>query len=259
IARRLMHAGADIAELNAVRSALSRLKGGGLARAIAPARVCNVVLSDVPGHPLSIVASGPTCAPPTEAPRARDVLERYGLLGSLGPGARAALERRRAPIRAPIRTELAADNGTARAAVVERARALGVAMEDRPGFFAGEARAIGASIAPSDRAWVWGGESTVVVRGAGRGGRNQELVLAALSGWKRGLFVCFGTDGVDGSSDAAGALIDEHALRVAKERGLDPARALANNDAGTFFEALGTALRSGPTGTNVADLCFYLT
>ncbi len=256
VARELMRAGADIAELNAVRGALSQLKGGGLARAIAPARVCNVILSDVPGHPLAVVASGPTCAPPEGAPDPSEVLARYSV--PVSRGVRAALARPRDPVSAVIRSEVAADNSVARAAVIARARAVGVEMYDRAGVFRGEARELGASLGAADRAFVWGGETTVTVRGAGRGGRNQELVLGAFAGFSRGLLLAFGTDGVDGSSDAAGALIDEHAVRSARERGLDPARALADNDATAFFDALGTALRSGPTGTNVADLCLYL-
>ncbi|HJL16976.1 MAG TPA: MOFRL family protein, partial [Sandaracinaceae bacterium LLY-WYZ-13_1] len=107
--------------------------------------------------------------------------------------------------------------------------------------------------------WVWGGETVVHVRGDGRGGRNQEVVLGALSaGWSEGLLLCLGTDGIDGKSDAAGALVDAHAAARARRDGLDPAAFLANNDATAFFDAVGTTLRCGPTRTNVADLCLRL-
>lgn len=211
--RALMRRGADIAELNALRSTLSRIKGGGLARAIAPASILNVVISDVPGHGPELVASGPTIA----------------------DGAR---------------TIVAADNLAAR-------RAMG--LDDRPGWIAGEARTIGARLArdAGESAWSWGGESTVTVRGAGRGGRNHELVLGALAaGWTRGLLLALGTDGIDGSSDAAGAFVDTAIARAAV--GMDLGRALAKNDSHALFDALGAQLRCGPTGTNVADVVLYL-
>lgn len=253
VTRALLHRGADIAELNAVRRGLSQLKGGGLARAMNGARVFNVVLSDVPGHPPELVASGPTCAPPLGAPDPRDVLVRYGL----GDVVRHLVLP--SPPSTTIITEIAADNAAARRAIVKRAAELGVALDDREGFFSGEARALGAGLGARDRGWVWGGETTVTVRGHGRGGRNQELVLGALAGgWTRGLLLAFGTDGIDGTSDAAGALVDPAAVARARALGLDPERALATNDAYSFFDALGTALVCGPTGTNVADLCLYL-
>jgi len=248
--RRLRGAGADIAELNAVRRACSRLKGGGLARACAPARVVNVVISDVPGHPVEVVASGPSCAPPLDAPDPEAVLARYRLdFGLPATAEEGPLPR--------IETVVAADHRTARRALIAEAAARGLAVRDREGTFEGEASALGRRLAGVDHAWVWGGETTVTVHGGGRGGRNQELALGALvGGWSSGLLVAVGTDGVDGASDAAGALLDEAVVDAA--RGLDPAGALADNDSGTFFERVGAALRSGPTGTNVADLLLYL-
>jgi hydroxypyruvate reductase len=257
----LREAGADIGELNAVRRALSRLKGGGLARAIAPAAVLNVILSDVPGHPLEVVASGPTCPPPAR-PAPRAVLERYGMLGALSDAARRLLDR---PldrgVSTAIRTALAADDGTARRAARKAAAERGLALSDREGWFAGEARALGARIAaePHARSWVWGGETTVRVRGRGHGGRNQEVALGALAaGLREGTLVCFGSDGVDGRSDAAGALVDATAVEEARRRGLEPERFLAENDSTAFFDAVGTTLRCGPTSTNVADVALFL-
>lgn len=250
LARELMRRGADIGELNAVRRSLSQLKGGGLARAIAPAAIFNVVLSDVPGRDPAVVASGPTFAPPEGD--VRGILERYELWRGLDTSAIAAILEPRPAVAIDARTELAGDNATAR-------RAVSGELVDRDGYFGGEARELGARIAAEahGRGWIWGGESTVTVRGSGRGGRNQELVLGALSaGWSRGLLLALGTDGVDGSSDAAGALIDPPAVRAASA--LDAARALDDNASHTFFDALGTQLRCGPTGTNVADLCLYL-
>lgn len=250
LSRELMRRGADVGELNAVRRSLSQLKGGGLARAIAPAAISNVVLSDVPGRDPSVVASGPTFAPPEDDPLA--ILERYELSRGLDVSTIAAVLEPKAKVAIDARTEIAGDNATAR-------RAVSRELFDRDGYFGGEARELGARIASEahERGWIWGGESTVTVRGSGRGGRNQELVLGALAaGWSRGLLLALGTDGVDGSSDAAGALIDPPAVRAAST--LDAARALEDNNSHAFFDALGTQLRCGPSGTNVADLCLYL-
>jgi len=250
LSRELMRRGADVGELNAVRRGLSQLKGGGLARAIAPAAIFNVVLSDVPGRDPAVVASGPTFPPPADDPRG--ILERYQLWRGLDASTIAAILEPRPALAIDARTEIAGDNASAR-------RAVSRELVDRDGYFDGEARELGARIASEahERGWIWGGESTVTVRGSGRGGRNQELVLGALcAGWSRGLLLALGTDGVDGSSDAAGALIDPAAVRAASA--LDAARALEDNASHAFFDALGTQLRCGPTGTNVADLCIYL-
>ena len=258
LTRLAMERGADIAQLNAVRRALSRLKGGGLAAAIAPASIVNVILSDVPGHPLHVVASGPTLPPPAH-PRAQDVLRALGLEGELPRAVRDSLDRAPALGWPRIVTELAADNGVARDAVVGAARP-GVHLSAREGTFAGEARALGARIAAEpDRDWVWGGETTVTLRGAGRGGRNQEVALAALvAGFEHGLLLTLATDGVDGASANAGAIVDAAALAAARARGLDPAAFLADNDSASFFDAIGAAIRTGPTSTNVADICIAL-
>lgn len=242
--RALMHAGAPIDALNVVRAAMSQLKGGGLGRMLAPARVHTLILSDVPGHPLSCVASGPTM--PLEGPPLSDVVSRF----DLRLPAEASLPRTPVP---PGQVALVADHRSARVAMMAAARRLGVSLEDRPGVFAGDARSLGGQLRAG--AWVWGGETTVHVRGDGIGGRNQEVALSALlGGWTSGVLLAFGSDGVDGASSAAGALVDAHAVQEAAKRGLDAARFLDRNDAGTFFDVLGTSIHTGPTGTNVADL-----
>lgn len=253
LARALRERGADIAELNAVRRRVSEIKGGGLARRIAPAPILNLVVSDVPGWPPEVVASGPTCAPPADAPSAESVLARYGLERPLPPPLEGALPR--------IETVVVADSSTARRAVVEAAGARGLEIGDRDGFFAGPAHALGRALARerASVAWVWGGETTVRVRGGGRGGRNQEVALGALAaGWTGGLLLVLGTDGVDGASPAAGALVDEAVVAAVRERGLDPERALADNDSFALLDRVGATLSTGPTGTNVADLAIYL-
>ncbi len=253
LAKGLRERGASIEELNAVRRRASEIKGGGLARRVAPASILNLVLSDVPGAPPEVVASGPTCAPPADAPSAESVLARYGLDAALAEPATGPLP--------PIETVVVADQGTARRAVVDAARARGLALRDREGFFDGPADALGRRLAgaPAADAWVWGGETTVTVRGAGRGGRSQEVILGALAaGWSSGLLLALGTDGVDGASPAAGALVDEAVVRAVERAGLDVDAALADNDSHALLDAVGATLVTGPTGTNVADLLIYL-
>ncbi len=252
----LRERGADIAELNAVRRACSQIKGGGLARCCAPASVLSVILSDVPGHPPWTVASGPSCPPPDGAPSAPEVLARYQLTFDLPAPEPPPDFGDRAP-----RSVVAADVGTARAALIRAAAARGWVVIDRAGVFCGDAASLGRELATHrlGAPWVWGGETTVAVRGAGEGGRNQEVVLGALaSGWQTGLLLAVGTDGVDGRSPAAGALLDEAVVQRVERLGLDPEAALNDNDSYTLFERVGASLRCGPTGTNVADLCLYL-
>ena len=214
-------AGQDIATLNAARARQSLIKAGGLARRAAPARVVTVVLSDVPTASPAVVASGPTALPG------------------------AALH-------------LAADNATAVAAVCAAAAARGFPLERPPVALSGEARLAGRGFAQAaaGRALVGGGETVVRVTGRGQGGRNQELALGAADLLRGGLIVALGTDGVDGSSSHAGALIDEDVLARAPTGSRH--QALADNDSASWCRAVGAALVTGPTGTNVADLALYL-
>lgn len=214
----LLRSGAHIAELNAARAPMSQLKGGRLADAMAPARVINLVLSDVGGHGPEVVASGPT-------------------------------------VNASATTVLVAENRTA---VVAVARA---GLELVPGLIHGPARSAGAGFYAGGRggARVAGGEAVVEVRGDGRGGRNQEFALgAAAAGWAGGLVLSFGTDGIDGTSDAAGALVDDAVVARARALGFDLDDVLARNDTHGFFEAAGGQIITGPTGTNVADVALFL-
>jgi len=213
----LMRAGADIMTLNTRRRALSAIKGGGLAAAIRPATVVTILISDTPGAPLDTVASGPTL-----------------------PG---------------DYTVVAADHLTAREAILERAPHLRVLPE----LLRGEARVLGASLAELEPGFIATGETTVSVTGRGRGGRNHELVLGALQTWRargaaRGLILSIGTDGIDGSSNSAGAWCDEGLI----QRAPDPTEALLNNDSHSYFQALDAQITTGPTGSNVADLVLSL-
>lgn len=236
--RSALRAGADIHALNRERTRLSQLKGGKLARAAAPARVLNVILSDVPGGDLSVVASGPTVPPADEA---------------------SGFEH--------VRSEVAADNTTAQDAIVAAAAQRGLRLARWSGYVHGEARDAGAAFYAEARrscvdggldGIVWGGETTVKVVGDGHGGRNQEFVLGAAAVFDGGVLGSLGTDGVDGNSFAAGAWLDAFVLHEASKRNLDPARYLERNDSQAFFEGAGGLIVTGPTGTNVADVCLYL-
>jgi hydroxypyruvate reductase len=287
----LLRSGATVVELNVVRKRLSQIKGGGLARLAAPARVAALILSDVVGDPLESIGSGPTVPDPAPPEAAREIIERYRLIDKLPPSvskvignwelaagsSQPSIPNPQLPIPNPQSPRFAsnlliASNALAAQAAVERAEALGFRALLLTTFVEGEAREVGRVIAglakglrrhghplPPPACLVLGGETTVTVTGAGAGGRNQELALAAaiaLDGWPRAQVMTLATDGVDGASPAAGALATGETAGRARERGLSPQAALAANDSHAFFEALGDAIHLGPTGTNVNDLIF---
>ena len=254
VARTLMLAGTDIRSLNVVRAALSSIKGGRLAAA-SRADVVTLVAEDVPGHP-ELVASGPTV--PISTREARAILAQHAI--PIDEALEAALSRPEVALdRAPSLVTVVG-NDAARRGVIEAASQLGVVMEDLGADLSGEAREAGARfvIAARDRAVVIGGETTVTVRGRGRGGRNQELVLGAYLARASGLVVSLGTDGIDGASEHAGAYLDEASWARAARDGLDAERALVDNDSATYFAATGTAIVTGPTGSNAADVAWVL-
>ena len=261
----LLACGADIGEVNTVRRCLSRTKGGGLLTALHPARVFNIILSDVPGKPPSVVSSGPTLPP--LAGRASEVVERYGLRDKLSSSVLEVLHRApeqswQEPEGLRLHTRVAADNDSAVAALIARGRELGLDLRRAPKLVDGEARDAGrafrreATNAGGD-GYVSGGECTVTLRGDGRGGRAQEFVLSAATAAGDGLIAALGTDGVDGTSDAAGALVDEHVM-AALDSEFTLKSFLDHNDSDGFFARVGTQLITGRTGTNVSDLYLYL-
>jgi len=269
----LLRSGATINELNTVRKHWSRIKGGNLARLVAPATLITLVLSDVVGDPLDVIASGPTVPDPTTVTDGQAVLDRYGIWPHRSvpfqetpkPGD-PAFER--------VQHVLVGSNRLAALAAVEKARQLGLNALLLSTYVEGEAREVGriaAALAkgirthgdplPSPACLVWGGETTVTVRGEGQGGRNQELALAAalaLDGWPGVLVMALATDGTDGPTDAAGAIATGETVARARQLGLDPQAALSANDSYTLFDALGDLVRTGPTGTNVNDLLFVV-
>ena len=264
----LIRSGAPVHEINTVRKSLSRVKAGGLARIAAPARTIGLVLSDVVGDSLAAVASGPTVLRAAKPGGAQRILEAYGLWGLAPPGIRAALQSSPSSTPAgprtppPVSILIGSNRDLVRAA---RKEALHRGLRARvvTGRMQGEARQVGAAVgrrllrAPGGACLLMGGETTVTVRGTGKGGRNQELALAAaieMRGAPGVALLALASDGVDGPTDAAGALVDGATLARASEIGLDPRAALAANDSYPLLRACGALIHTGLTGTNVGDL-----
>jgi glycerate 2-kinase len=274
VSRALLASGANISEMNCVRRHLSAIKGGRLAAACHPARVLTLLISDVPGDRPVDIASGPTVGDPTTSSDALGIVRRYGIelpravLDLLQSGRAESVKPddprlRRASVRAIATPQMALE---AAAAVGREAgipvHILSDAIEgearDVGKVFAGIARQIAERGQPFDGPCVLlsGGETTVTVRGQGRGGRNVEYLLSlaiALEGHP-GIHALAGdTDGVDGQEEIAGGYLGPHSLARAESLGLKPKDMLANNDAHTFFGALNDAVITGPTLTNVND------
>lgn len=276
--RVLMAAGADIHALNIVRKHLSRIKGGRLAEAC-PGPVLAFALSDVVGNDLSVIASGPTVADPTTFGDALAVLSRFdvrarvprAILGVLERGAAGAIPETPKPGsavfgRADTRLIGSARDAIEAAAAAASARGYRVAIVDEP--ICGEARTAGRAHADRVRRAAGGlarpacvisaGETTVTVRGGGRGGRSQEFMLAMVESLP-GLGGCVaaasvGTDGIDGPTDAAGAMIDTGTAARLASAHVDAEAVLDDNDAYSALDAIDGLIRTGPTGTNVGDL-----
>jgi hydroxypyruvate reductase len=265
--RQLLASGAPIGEMNCVRKHLSALKGGRLAAAAYPAAVVSLIISDVPGDDPAVVASGPTVPDPTTREDALAILRKYKF--ALPAYVWAFLETPAAetpkpgdPRFARVRTEMIAAPAQSLAAAAKLAREAGYRVIDLGDRVEGEAREVGreqAALAASTTGpaiILSGGETTVTVKGKGRGGRNAEFALAlslGLAGKSNISALAGDTDGIDGSEDNAGALVRPDTLSRARAKGLDAAALLANNDAYSFFAALGDLVVTGPTRTNVND------
>jgi glycerate 2-kinase len=279
--RLLLESGATINELNAVRKHLSRLKGGQLARAAHPAPVVSLLLSDVIGDPLDVIASGPTTPDPTTFGDALAVLDRFGLRARLPSAVRAHLEggargvaeetpKPGDPALAGVTTVVIGNNGLVVDAAVAEARRVGLTPCLLTRRLQGEAREVarvfaslldetarGGLIQGRPACLIAGGETTVTIRGRGTGGRCQEFALALvpeLASMLDVVVLAAGTDGSDGPTDAAGAVVDTTTLERARGKGMDARRALAENDSHPFFAALGDLVMTGPTGSNLMDL-----
>lgn len=264
----LLGSGASIGEINCVRRHLSGIKGGRLARAAHPARIVTLAISDVANSAPQDIGSGPTVADPSFVTDARAVLALLGVNEAALPWSESVKPDEAALWRSEYRIIASGKDAVdAAAAEAERlgyqARIIGYSLE-------GEAKLTGASHAALTRqalsegrriALISGGELTVTVRGTGSGGPNREYALAlaqGLSGAPGVSALAADSDGIDGSKDAAGAFVDPSTLDRARTLELNPAKALERNASGAFFAALGDALVTGPTGTNVNDLRIIL-
>ena len=269
----LLKSGAAIGEMNTVRKHLSRVKGGGLAVAAYPAPVLSLMISDVPGDDPAIIASGPTVGTTTRAADALAILNRYGI--ELPASVRAHLASGEGPPRHDDPRLALTENRVIAAPQIslEAAAAVAVANGLTPIILGdaieGEARDVAKVMAgiahqvarhsqpmPAPAVLISGGETTVTVRGKGRGGRNVEFMLGlalALEGMPGVSAIACDTDGVDGAEEIAGALLTPDTLKRAAAAGLDAHAMLADNDGHSFFEALGDQIITGPTLTNVND------
>jgi glycerate 2-kinase len=279
--RLLLASGANIHEINAVRKHISLLKGGQLARLSQPATVLSLLLSDVIGDDLDVIGSGPTAPDVSTFELAWSVLQKYGIEQRVPEAVRSRIE---AGLRGEVpdtpksgdetfrrvQNVVVGSNLLAVKAAERRARELGYRPLVLSTFIEGETREIarmhaailkemsatGRPVKPP-ACVISGGETTVTLRGAGLGGRNQEFVLAAaldLAGLRDVVVLSGGTDGTDGPTDAAGAIADGRTIARASELGLDAARFLAENNSYRFFDPLGDLLKTGPTNTNVMDV-----
>ncbi|MBP9503425.1 MAG: DUF4147 domain-containing protein [Candidatus Promineofilum sp.] len=279
----LLNSGCTINELNAIRRAVDLVKSGGLARAISPATCYGLILSDVIGNPMNVIGSGPTVPESDLVVSAVQVLGRYDIArqlereqwGRLALALNQTRHLHKAP-RPSVRNFIVGDVRNAATAALVAAIRQGFVGQLLTVHLDGQAREIGrlaggiARDLPQGHCLVMGGETTVTVRGAGRGGRNQELALAAaiaLDRRPKSVVMSFNTDGEDGPTPAAGAVITGETYRLARSCGLNPINRLVDNDSYTFFAKLDELSRgrmephlitTGPTGTNVNDLVVIL-
>ena len=272
----LMKAGADIVEMNCVRKHIDAVKGGNLARAAHGRNVLGLLISDVAGNDAGVIGSGPFSMDNTSAEDALRVLERYQLTSHTPSSVVSHLRelvrthvsntwRADSDETHPVRLQIIADNALALDAAAAYARRLGYDAARIAEPISGAARQAGADLAaqlrnarPATSACIIaGGETTVDVRGSGVGGRNQELALAAalqLDGVHDVVLLSGGTDGIDGPTDAAGAIVDGASCARMRDAAMDPVRLLENNDSHTALRAAGDLLVTGATGTNVMDV-----
>ncbi len=288
LTKNLLGAGATINQMNTIRKHLSQVKGGWLAQHLYPATILSLILSDVGGDPLDIVASGPTVPDPDTFSDALSILQEYHLEDSTPPSILTYLKQGQAqnqpetpkpeqPVFERVHNQVVANNAMAAEAAVQKALSLGFQPQFVTQFVEGEARAIGQDIAEQaiglttagkPIALIFGGESTVTLQGGGLGGRCQEMALSAalhlhekaknVSPSRDILITCFATDGNDGPNDAAGAFADLQTVLRARKKGFEASAYLDNNDSYHFFQAIDDLIMTGPTNTNVNDLVLVL-
>ena len=268
ITRQLLACGADIVEINTIRKRLSAVKGGRFAQACAPARVFSIVLSDILGDPLDMIASGPAYPDSSTCAEAQAIADKYQL--SLSNRARALLAQETPKALDNVTTQITGSVRELCAAAAKACRSLGyepVLLTDQLCCQAREAGSFLASILRTHAgsgqkcAFLAGGETVVQLTGSGLGGRNQELALAAapgLDGLCGAAVFSVGSDGTDGPTDAAGGYVDGQTMAALRQKGLNVFSVLRQNDAYHALDAVGGLIRTGPTGTNVNDVAVAL-
>ncbi len=268
ITSQLLACGADIVEINTIRKRLSRVKGGRFARACAPARVFNIVLSDVLGDPLDMIASGPAAPDTSTCAQAVAIAKKYQL--KLSPEARALLEQETPKQLDNVTTCITGSVRQLCTAAADACRTLGYEPLLLTDQLCCEAREAGSFLGAVARthaaqgkktAFIAGGETVVHLTGTGLGGRNQELALAAaplLAGLENCCVFSVGSDGTDGPTDAAGGYVDGTTDQELRDRGWDVFRTLSQNDAYHALKAVDGLIVTGPTGTNVNDVAVAL-
>jgi glycerate 2-kinase len=281
----LLKCGATINEINTVRKHISAFKGGQLAKAAYPATVLGLLLSDVLGDPLDIIASGPTVPDSSSFEDANEILKRYDLLEKvsvsikkvLSEGKKGLIEetpKKDNPIFKKVYNIVIGNNRIACQAAIKAIKKTGLNTMFLSSYMEGEAREVGTTLSALTKevltsgnplsppvGIVVGGETTVTVTGKGKGGRNQELALAAalkIEGLDKVVIASISTDGVDGPTDAAGALVDGETLKHSRELMLDAEMFMKNNDSFEFFSRVGGLIYTGPTGTNVNDITIMI-
>ncbi|GBD96937.1 MAG TPA: glycerate kinase [Nitrospirae bacterium] len=275
----LLRAGADITELNSVRKHLSGVKGGRLAEIASPAKIISLMISDVIGDKLDVIASGPTAPDTSTFNDAAGVINKFNLREKAPKGVLDIIDRGReglipetpkadSPVFENVTNIIIGSNRKALEAAKNKAMSIGFEAEIISSGIMGEAREVGKRLAgkakgtkvqrhKGTKCFISGGETTVTVRGAGKGGRNTELALSfamEIEGIGGVTLLSAGTDGTDGPTDAAGAIVDGETILKAKKLGLNPKEYLGNNDSYNFFNKINSLLITGPTGTNVMDV-----
>ncbi len=281
----LLNIGANIQEINTIRKHLSFIKGGQLVRQASPARVVSLILSDVPGDDPAIIASGPTSPDPSTFSDAWNILGKYRMKDRLAPSLIDWLQRGLAGdipetlkpddhLFRNTRNYIVGSNRQALEVAALEAEKLGYQVELSTVIMQGEASVLAREFVEGSGKYehegptciLFGGETTVTIRGNGRGGRNQEFALAAfcalqeknISKERFPVILAAGTDGTDGNTDATGAIVDYQTVENALRLKLNPSSYLQNNDSYTFFKKVGGLLVTGPTQTNVMDLVLML-
>ncbi len=281
----LLKCGATINEMNTVRKHVSAFKGGQLAKAACPATVLGLMLSDVLGDPLDVIASGPTVPDSSTFKEARKILETYdvwekapgSIRKTLSDGEKGLIDetpKKGDPTFEKVHNFVVGNNRLACQAAVKALERSGLKTLFLSSYLEGEAREVGTALSalakealassnplPPPLGIVVGGETTVTVSGSGKGGRNQELALASslkIDGLDNVVIVSISTDGVDGPTDAAGAFVDGDTMKNSRGIGLDARHYMKNNDSYGFFSRVGGLIRTGPTGTNVNDVTIII-